>query len=139
MAYMNQEKKQKIQNALKPILAKYGVKGTLKVRNHHAISLTLRSGPIDFIGDLQVQRTFGYTTHQIDKDKMRERYELSVNQYWIDEHYTGVSLEFLKQVKDAMMAADYYDRSDAQIDYFDTAYYYDISVGSWNKPYTLTK
>jgi hypothetical protein len=135
MAYMNQEKKQ-IQAALKPILAKYGMKGSLKVRNHHAITLTLRSGPIDFIGDLNENRN---GILGVAKDKMRERYELQVNQYWIDEHYTGVSLEFLKQVKTAMQAADYYDRSDAQIDYFDTAYYYDINVGSWNKPYTLTK
>jgi len=75
----------------------------------------------------------------VSKDEARKRYELQVNQYWIDEHYTGVSLEFLKQVNEAMQAAEYYDRSDAQIDYFDTAYYYDINVGSWNKPYTLTK
>ena len=133
MAYMNQEKKQKIQAALKPILAQYGMKGTLKVRNYHAITLTLRSGPIDFIADLVAGR------HAVPKDEMRKRYEIAVNQYWIDEHYTGVSLEFLKQVKQAMMAADYYDNSDAQIDYFDTAYYYDIVIGSWDRPYTLTK
>ena len=138
MAYMNQEKKAKIAAALKPILNKYGMKGTLKVRNHHAITLTLRSGPIDFIADLNADRHTGYGT-RIDKDEMRKRYELSVNQYWIDEHYSGVSLEFLKQVKDAMMAADYYDNSDAQIDYFDTAYYYDINIGAWDNPYTLTK
>jgi hypothetical protein len=130
---MNQEKKQKIQNALKPVLAKYGMKGTLKVRNHHAITLTLRQGPIDFIGDLKGDHL------AVSKDEARKRYELQVNQYWIDEHYTGVSLEFLKQVNEAMQAAEYYDRSDAQIDYFDTAYYYDIVVGSWDKPYTLTK
>jgi hypothetical protein len=132
---MNQERKQKISNALKPILAKYGMKGTLRTRQH-AITLTLRSGPIDFIGDLNESRNGRLG---VAKDEMRKHYELQVNQYWIDEHYTGVSLEFLKQVKDAMQAADYYDRSDAQIDYFDTAYYYDINVGSWNKPYTLTK
>ena len=139
MAYMNQEKKAKIAAALKPILNKYGMKGTLKVRNHHAITLTLRSGPIDFIGDLNEQRQFGYVSHKLDKDEMRKRYELDVNPYWFHEHYSGVSLEFLKQVKDAMQAADYYDRSDAQIDYFDTAYYYDINIGAWDKPYTLTK
>jgi hypothetical protein len=138
MAYMNQARKQKIATALKPILAKYGMKGTLRTRQH-AITLTLRSGPIDFIGDLKIERTMGYTTVGLNKDEMRKHYELNVNQYWIDEHYTGVSLEFLKQVNDAMQAADYYDRSDAQIDYFDTAYYYDIHVGAWDKPYTLTK
>ena len=126
MAYMNQEKKQKISNALKPILAKYGMKGTLRTRQH-AITLTLRQGPIDFIGDLNESRNGRLG---VSKDEMRKHYELQVNQYWIDEHYTGVSLEFLNKVKGAMMAADYYDRSDAQIDYFDTAYYYDINVGS---------
>ena len=135
MAYMNQERKAKIANALKPILAKYGMKGTLKCRQH-AITLTLRQGPIDFIGDLNESRNGRLG---VSKDEMRKHYELQVNQYWIDEHYTGVSLEFLKQVNEAMQAADYYDRSDAQIDYFDTAYYYDINVGSWNKPYALTK
>ena len=132
---MNQERKAKIANALKPILAKYGMKGTLKCRQH-AITLTLRQGPIDFIGDLNESRNGRLG---VSKDEMRKHYELQVNQYWIDEHYTGVSLEFLKQVNEAMQAGDWYDRSDAQIDYFDTAYYYDINVGSWNTPYTLTK
>ena len=132
---MNQERKAKIANALKPILAKYGMKGTLRTRQH-AITLTLRSGPIDFIGDLNESRNGRLG---VSKDEMRKHYELQVNQYWLDDHYTGVSLEFLKQVNEAMQAADYYDRSDAQIDYFDTAYYYDINVGSWNTPYTLTK
>ena len=132
---MNQERKAKIANALKPILAKYGMKGTLKCRQH-AITLTLRQGPIDFIGDLNESRNGRLG---VSKDEMRKHYELQVNQYWIDEHYTGVSLEFLNKVKGAMMSADYYDNSDAQIDYFDTAYYYDINIGSWDKPYNLTK
>ena len=136
---MNQERKQKISNALKPILAKYGMKGTLKVRNHHAITLTLRQGPIDFIGDLNAQRQFGYVNIELNKDEMRKRYELSINPYWYQEHYTGTALAFLSEVIPAMKGADWYDRSDIQTDYFDTAYYYDVNVGSWNKPYTLTK
>jgi dipeptide/tripeptide permease len=36
-----------------------------------------------------------------------------------------------------MKSADWYDKSDAQVDYFNTAYYYDVNVGSWNKPYKL--
>ena len=133
MAYMNQEKKQKIQAALKPILAQYGMKGTLKVRNYHAITLTLRSGPIDFIADLVAGR------HAVPKDEMRKRYELDINPYWFQEHYTGEALAFLSEIIPAMKAADYYDNSDAQIDYFDTAYYFDVNVGKWNKPYNLTK
>jgi hypothetical protein len=45
----------------------------------------------------------------------------------------------LKEIKKALMAAGYYDNSDAMTDYFDTAYYYYINVGKWNKPYVVTK
>ena len=116
MAYMNQQKKAVIATKVKPILKKYGLKGTLSVHNHSSISLNLKSGRIDFGGD-----------------------RIQVNTYWLDDHYSDrpVALAALKELKDALMSADYYDRSDAQVDYFDTAYYYNINVGKWNKPYVL--
>jgi len=36
-----------------------------------------------------------------------------------------------------MKGADWYDNSDAQTDYFDTAYYVDVNVGKWDKPYIV--
>jgi hypothetical protein len=137
MAYMNQERKQKIAQALKPVLAKFGVKGTLRVRNHMAITLTLKSGPIDFIANsnrvcgndhYQVSRGFRPNTNSYDQ----------VNPYWFQDHYDGVAKEFLTEAFKALKAADYYDRSDAMTDYFDTAYYYDLNIGSWDKPYIVT-
>ena len=126
MAYMNQEKKKIIASKLKPVLKKYGVKGTLSVRNHSSIVLNVKSGPVDFIkdyGDAEDARKFG----------------IQVNPYWFEEHFTGKSKKFLKEAFDALKGAGYYDNSDAQTDYFDTAYYYDINIGRWNKPYELTK
>jgi hypothetical protein len=38
---------------------------------------------------------------------------------------------------DAMTSADYFDHSDAQVDYFHTAYYFDISIGAWDKPFEV--
>jgi hypothetical protein len=139
VAYMNQTKKADIAAKVKPILAKYGMKGSLSVRNHSTIVLTLTSGPIDFIGDLNQTRQFGYVTAEVDKDKMRERYEIDINPYWYHEHYTGQSLAFLSEIFPALKGADWYDRSDIQTDYFDTAYYVDVNVGKWNTPYILTK
>lgn len=139
MAYMNQTKKQTIAAKVKPILAKYGMKGSLSVRNHSTIVLKLTSGKIDFIGDLNSTRQFGYVPVELDKAKMRERYELDINPYWYQEHYTGEALAFLSELIPAMKSADWYDNSDIQTDYFNTAYYYDVNVGSWNKPYVLTK
>ena len=56
---------------------------------------------------------------------------------WYHEHYNGQSLAFLSEVIPALKSADWYDESDAMIDYFNTAYYFDINVGKWNKPYIL--
>ena len=138
MAFMNQERKATIASKVKPILAKYGMKGSLSVRNHSTIVLKLTSGPIDFIGDMNAQRQFAYVNVELNKDEMRKRYSLDINPYWFHEHYTGDSLAFLSEIIPALKGADWYDRSDISTDYFDTAYYYDVNVGSWDKPYTLT-
>ena len=37
-----------------------------------------------------------------------------------------------------MKGNKWYDKSDAMVDYFDTAYYVDINIGKWNKPYVFT-
>jgi hypothetical protein len=124
MAYMNQEKKAVIAAKLKPVLKKYGVKGTLSVRNHMSIVLTVKSGKVDFFtdyGDREDARKFG----------------IQVNPYWFQDHFTGKSKSFLTEAFDALKSAGYYNNSDASIDYFDTAYYYDINIGKWNKPYVL--
>ena len=124
MAYMNQEKKKVIASKLKPVLKKYGVKGTLSVRNHSSIVLNVKAGKIDFFedyGDREDAKKFG----------------IQVNPYWFHDHFEGKSKQFLTEAFDALKSAGYYDNSDAQIDYFDTAYYYDINIGNWKKPYVL--
>lgn len=138
MAYMNQEKKAKIAIALKPVLKKYGVKGTLSVRNHSTICLTLKSGPIDFIGNCN--KVCGNNHYQTSRGfrTITEGYT-DVNPYWFHEHFDGVAKAFLTEAFDALKVADWYDKSDIQTDYFNTAYYYDINIGKWNKPYEVTK
>jgi hypothetical protein len=124
MAYMNQEKKKIIASKLKPVLKKYGVKGTLSVRNHMSIVLNVKAGKVDFFtdyGDREDAAKFG----------------IQVNPYWFQDHFTGKSKKFLEEAFAALKSAGYYNNSDAQIDYFDTAYYYDINIGKWNKPYAL--
>ena len=128
MAYMNQEKKAKIAAAIKPLLAKYKLKGTLSVRNNMSIVLTIKSGSIDFIGNFNAYNAnnnrFNPATNSID-----------VNPYWYKDHFDGIAKEALSEIVPAMYSADYYDNSDIQSDYFDTAYYIDVNVGKWDKPY----
>lgn len=140
MAYMNQERKAKIAYTLKPILAKYGVKGSLSVRNHSSIVLTLKSGKIDFIENFIATDKAGITGRKMAQDQidyLRKNKSMDVNPYWFQEHFTGDAKAFLTEAFKALKSADWYDESDAMTDYFNTAYYVDLNVGKWNKPYTL--
>ena len=131
MAYMNQEKKKVIKANLDKVLKPLGIKYSLRVDNHMAINCTIRSGKIDFIRNMQEMLKgdqFKLTT---------DRGYIQVNPYWYNEHFTGEARDVINQVIDGLKSADYYDRSDAMIDYFDTAYYMHLNIGDWDKPYQL--
>lgn len=114
MAYVSNEKKSQIQAALKPIFQKYGIKATVG-RNSYKSTLVVNvsAGDIDFGIDYQ-----------------------QVNVYWVNDHYTGKAKDFLNEVLDAIKkSGEWYDESNAQIDYFNTAFYIDINIGRWDKKY----
>lgn len=116
MAYVNDETKQTVLAALKPIFKKYGIKATVaRGYNYSALKVNISAGDIDFGKDYQ-----------------------QVNVYHVDSNYDGVARDFLNEVLDTIKkAGEWYDRSDSQTDYFDTAFYIDINVGRWDKPYKL--
>lgn len=129
MAYMNAEKKAVIAANLKKIMPK-GWKYSLAVRDHSTIVLNIAEAPVDLIqafvdSGYQGARAYGY---------------VQVNVYYVEENLKGSGVEeIFGQIKAAMYGADYYDRSDSQSDYFDTAYYVDINVGKWNKPFKVAQ
>ena len=127
MAYMNQQKKAEIVSKVKPVLKKYGLKGTFSVRNHMTICLTITSGPIDFIQN--------YKDHTGKQNQLINA--LDINPYWFHDHFTGKALDALTEIMKGMYSAGYYDNSDIQSDYFDTAYYIDVNIGKWDKPYQV--
>jgi hypothetical protein len=123
---MNQEKKQKISSKLKPVLKKYGLKGSLSVRNHMTLVLNVTAGSIDFVSNMN--RVVGRQTFASDS--------IQVNQYWYHEHFDGVAKKALREIIDAMNT-DNHDRSDIRSDYFDVGHYIDVNIGKWNKPYQV--
>lgn len=133
MAYIDQKKKAVISANLAPVLARYGLKGTLSVRNHLAIVLTLKSGRIDFI------KNFNTRGVKTGREERPAGTCLDVNPYWYHEHFDGDAKAFLSEALRALKSADWYDRSDAMTDYFDTAYYVDIKIGRSDRPYQVTR
>jgi hypothetical protein len=136
MAYVSKETKANIVEAVKPILKKYGIKASFAVRHHSSIVVNIKSGVLDFIGNHNevCAKKYEYTEH-----RQAENY-LDVNIYWISEHYSGLVRNFLNEVMTAIKkAGEWFDESDAMTDYFHTAFYIDINVGKWDKPYELVK
>ena len=119
MAYVSQDDKKKLAPAIKAVLKKYNMKGSIAVRHHSTLVVNIKSGAIDF------------------KDYSHGDGYIQVNPYWIDQHYTGEARDFLNELLDAMKGPDFFDESDIQTDYFHRSHYTDINVGSWNKPYAL--
>lgn len=118
MAYVNNETKQKIQAALKPVFKKYGIKATVAKGSYgSSLVVNVAAGDIDFGTDYQ-----------------------QVNIYWIDDNHTGKAKDFLNEVlREIKRAGEWYDESDSQIDYFNTAFYISINIGRWDKPYVYNK
>lgn len=123
MAYMDSKKKAQLAPAIKSVLNKYGMKGSLRVRNHSTLILTVTEGPIDFAAQAHKSEDLGTS--------------IQVNVYWIKDHYKGKALAFLSEVKAAMSAGNH-NRSDIMTDYFDVGWYVDINIGAYDKPYKLT-
>ena len=119
MAYVSQKDKAKLAPEIKKVLSKYGMKGSISIRHHSSLVVTLQSGSIDF----------GEYTHG-------DGY-IQVNTYHIDSHYRGKAKAFLTELLAAMKGPDYFNNDDAMTDYFHRSHYTDINVGRWNKPYFL--
>ena len=139
MAYFNQERKQERAPAIKAILKKYGVKGSLAVRNHSTFVLNIKSGSVDFIENYiktDADKHYGNKMDQNQIDYLRKNKAVDVNPYWFQEHYSGKALSFLKEVFKAMNSGNH-DNSDIQSDYFDVGWYVGVNIGQWNKPYEL--
>jgi len=93
--------KKEMAPGIKSVLKKYGVKGSISVRHHSSVVVKLSKGKLD----------------------LKE----NPNIYCLDSHYEGEIRDFYKELRDAM-SLGYYDNSDPQSDYFDTAFYRHIEV-----------
>lgn len=122
MAYVSQELKKSLSPAIMSILKKYGLTGSLRVRNHMTLMLTVRGGRIDFLSNYSELGGFEKTEW------------IDVNPYHFQKHFTGKALDFLTEVHEAMNVGNY-DNSDIMTDYFSVGWYTNIQIGQWDKPY----
>ncbi len=139
MAYFNQEDKKKVAPAIKAVLKKYEVKGSISVSNHSTLVVTIKEGKLDFISaakkvcEYQAQRT-GRQTYSVGDYIQVNRHHVVDNHREVEENKIA---DFYEELITAMKGNEWFDKSDIQTDYFHTAYYMDINVGKWDKGYKL--
>lgn len=112
MAYIDQNAKAKLSPAIKAVLKQFGMKGSISIRHHSTLVVSLASGPL-----------------------FKEGLKGAINPYWIDDNYSGKEAEFLHNLIAAMKGPDWFDKSDTMTDYFHFAWYVDIRLGN-SKPYS---
>jgi RNA binding exosome subunit len=119
MSYISTEDVKKIRVALKNEFGKKLKFGVRKSPSHHSVSVTIKSGTVDF------------------SDIMSNTYDqVQVNHYHLQNYGVHKSLfEKIVEIIKTAPSKKWYNNSDAMIDYFDVAFYFDLNVGDWDNPY----
>ena len=126
MAYISTEEVREIRKELKKEFPKY--KFSVRKRQH-AVSVSLLSSPLDFRSEFR-DSTDKYSP---------------VNQYYIDTNWSKPNAKVLKKILEIIKTAPakapngevWFDKSDIMTDYFYTAFYIEMSIGMFEKPYQI--
>ena len=125
MAYISAQDVAAIRKELKEAFPKWKF-SVRKGSGGLAVDVTIQKGTVDFSENFQMGRR-----------------TCQVNQYWIDSNWQDLEARAaLNKINEIMHNAPgraggkkFFDHSDAMTDYFHTAFYTHLEVGSWNKDY----
>lgn len=133
MAYISQEDKKAMAPAIKAVLNKYGMKGSISIDNNSTLVVRVKSGVLDIFGNYN--RVAESKPH--DRNNRVVSDYMDVNCYWIESNYDGEVQQFLEELTAALKGERFFDDSDSQTDYFHCSHYVQIAIGRWDKPYIL--
>ena len=135
MAYISTEEVAAIRKELKAQLPQY--KFSVTKHHHSSVTVAFMKGP----AFAEFQSRDRYTGEF--KDDVIEGHE-QLNHYHAESFYGEENGALIKKVEEIIKTApvkaggrEWYDKSDAMTDYFDTAFYMSIHVGKWDKPYEV--
>jgi hypothetical protein len=98
-------------------------------------------------GSLSVDVNIMQGTESFDDQFSNGRRYAQVNQYWIKDHFKDLGeRKAIEMINEIMHNApgraggkQYFDESDAQTDYFHTAFYTHLSIGKWDQDYACVE
>ena len=142
MAYISASDVQAIRNELRAFFPKWKF-AVRKGYNGLNVEVNILQGSIDFVEDFCAGPIAAENAARVRQEK-----SMQINEFWIDRHWGHAprAAKILNQINEIMHNAPgraggkkFYDHSDIQTDYFDTAFYTHLTVGRWDRPYVLTK
>jgi hypothetical protein len=113
MAYISKEQITNIRNELKRLFpeSKFAVR---KGAGSHSVNVSILRGQYDF------------------SEILTPNGHCPVNHHFLGNYPHN---EFLVAVLSVIQGQGWYDNSEAQFDHFDIAYYINVEIGRWDKPY----
>lgn len=126
MAYMNQEIKKQKEFNIKKILKSFNLKGTLSVRNHSTLVLTIKKGQLDFVGEYKEAYSSARDT------------PIMVSRYNYRNVHSKKIVEFLDEIFKELNYGNW-NNSRPEVDHFDIGWYVEVNVGTWKSPYQMVR
>tara|TARA_R100000700_G_C3079353_1_gene85793 strand:+ start:143 stop:565 length:423 start_codon:yes stop_codon:yes gene_type:complete len=139
MAYISQQEKKELAPGIKKVLKQYGLKGTIAIDNYSSLVVNIKSGSLDLLG--AAQKVNDILADRFNRPRTEIGTYLQANAYRDPQDYDRIDKtigQFYSDLIKAMKGDKWYNRSDMMTDYSDIAYYLDVNIGRYNKPYLLT-
>ena len=139
MAYISQTEKKELAPGIKKVLKAYGMKGTLSINHYSTLVVNLKKGSLDLIGAAQKKNNIYSERHGRPVTNIGSYYQ--ANAYSVETAYDQIDSkisQFYKDLVKAMKGTKWFDKSDLMTDYHHIAYYLNINVGKWDRPYEFT-
>ncbi len=126
MAYVSKEDKQIIQTRVKDLFKKRGFKGRVGGQGSSTLKITITEGPLRLPTGpgYEPKSEYGEETFWVNPYRFNDSDALS--QEWKD---------FLNELDVAIKKDIWFDESDSMVDYFHTAFYISITIGTRDKSY----
>ena len=151
MTYASKELKTKVVGLIKDQAKAKDIKITLntKIVNYSTLKVNISACSIDLrtnliqtlnarLDSMKQSGCYGVNEYEtLEKaladntnrtDENIEYYGLSFSTNYLDRYFTGEALNLVEDILKSIKC-DFYDNSNPMVDYFDTAYYWDLSIG----------
>ena len=140
MAYISKAQVQEKRKLINQLCKEYRIHATVSGSNSSEITVTIRSGVIDFLANHveTVKRDFTNNKQHIENAEWHaKRGHFTINQHCVNHQFSGIALDFMEKL--FVIVKLYHYKDDKIPVYFNYAWYIDVKIGEWDKPYELIK